>query len=244
MISVQLWSLRKEIFDLGWDPVIDTLAGAGFKHVEPFGISETAPLLLPALKRNEITTPTGHGEIVGDQLAATLDAAVGSGVELLMQPMFPAERWRDRDGVRRIAEDLNRAAEAARPYGMRIAFHNHDDEVRTMIDGRPALAALMDEVAPNVGVEFDPNWATIGGADVLELMSTLGDRIFAVHLKDGPLRGTNSDQLALGDGELGWDSFLDALDPALPRVIGLDMFAGDSLAAVLRSKRWLDERGA
>ncbi|MEZ2390335.1 hypothetical protein AB6813_12455 [bacterium RCC_150] len=40
--------MRKEIFDVGWDPVIDLLAGAGFRHVEPFGTSTTAPLLAPA----------------------------------------------------------------------------------------------------------------------------------------------------------------------------------------------------
>lgn len=243
VISVQLWSLRKEIDDVGWDRVVGTLADAGFKHVEPFAIAATAPLLAPALARTGITTPTGHGEIVGEQLSATLDAALESGVELLMQPMFPAERWQDRDGVLRIADDVNRAAEAVLPHGMRIAFHNHDDEVRTLVGGRPALLALMDEVAPNVGVEFDPNWATIGGADVLELMSALGDRIFGLHLKDGPLLGTNMDQVALGDGELAWDDFLGALDPSVPRVIGLDMFRGDSLDAVLRSKRWLDQRG-
>jgi sugar phosphate isomerase/epimerase len=241
MISVQLWSVRDEIQARGWDAVIDTLAEAEFRHVEPFGIAQTAALLRPALSRTGLTTPTGHGELIGDQLAPTLEAALECGVGLLMQPMFPAERWQDRDAVRRIADDLNRAAEAAAPHGVRIAFHNHDDEVRTQIGGRPALVALMDEVLPNVGVEFDPNWATIAGADVLDLIAALRDRIFGLHLKDGPLVGVNTDQVALGDGELAWDAFLAAVDPALPRVIGLDEFAGDSLDAVIRSKRWLDD---
>lgn len=71
---------------------------------------------------------------------------------------------------------------------------------------------------------------------------TGGDRIFALHLKDGPLEGANTDQVALGDGDLDWPAFLRAA-PAVPRVIGLDEFSGDSLDAVIRSRQWLVDHG-
>ncbi|WP_203568261.1 sugar phosphate isomerase/epimerase family protein [Aestuariimicrobium ganziense] len=240
-ISVQLWSLHEEILEtMGWEPTLERLAEAGFASVEPFGVAQTRHLFEPAVRRLGLTTPSAHGEMVSDdQRRETIGAAAELGVKLLMQPMFPAERWADRDSVRRIADDLNAAAEIAGAHGMRIAFHNHDDEVRTQIDGRAALLEVFDHVGPGVGVEFDPNWATIGGADVPALIEELGERIFAFHLKDGPaVGGSNADQVAVGDGELDWPRFL-AMVPDVPRVIGLDLFAGDTLDAVLRSRQWL-----
>src|SRR6478609_9469047 len=130
LISVQLWSVREEIEELGWDAVIDALAAAGFEHVEPFHVSRTLPKLAAALARTGLTTPTVHGELVGDELPRTIAAAAEAGATLVMHPSFPAERWHAPDGVRRIADDLERAAELAAPLGMRVAFHNHDDDLR------------------------------------------------------------------------------------------------------------------
>lgn len=240
IISVQLWSVREEIAERGWDAVIDALAAAGFEHVEPFHVSRTRPDLAPALARTGITTPTVHGELLGDELPRTIDAAAEAGATLVMHPHFPAERWHEPDGriaVGRIADDLSRAADLAAPLGMRVAFHNHDDDLRVTVDDRPALVALMEQVGPSVGVEFDPYWATIAGVDVPATIAALGDRILAVHLKDGPLTGANEDQVAVGDGELDWPAFLSLVPQAAPLVIGLDEFRGPTLDAVIRSRR-------
>lgn len=239
VISVQLWSVRAEIDELGWDAVIDALAGAGFEHVEPFHVSRTLPHLAPALARTGITTPTVHGELVGEELSRTIDAAAQAGATLVMHPSFPADRWHAPDAVERIADDLERAAKLAAPLEMRVAFHNHDDDLRATADGRPALLALMERVGPSVGVEFDPYWATIAGVDVPVTIGTLGDKVLAVHLKDGPLTGANEDQVAVGDGELDWPAFLSLVPPAAPLVIGLDEFRGPTLDAVIRSRRAL-----
>jgi len=240
MISIQLWSLRREIQEHGWNAVIDDLAQAGFVHVEPYAVAQTAPLLRAALMRTGITTPTAHGDLTGDSLGPTLEAAAQCGAELVMHPAFPEERWRSQAALEGIAADLRRAEEAARPLGMRVAFHHHDEEVRTLVQGRPALVALMDLVGPSTGVQFDPNWTTIAGADVIATMASLGSKLFAFHLKDGPLHGRNEDQVALGEGELDWPTFLAAAGSELPRVISLDMYAGDSLPAVVASRRWLE----
>jgi len=241
MISVQLWSVREEIDELGWDAVIDRLADAGFTHVEPFHVSRTLPALAPALARTGITTPTVHGELVGDELPRTVDAAAEAGATLVMHPSFPAERWHAPDGVLRIADDLERAAELAAPLGMRVAFHNHDDDLRVTVEGRPALVALMERVGPSIGVEFDPYWTTIAGVDVPSTIGAIGDKVFAVHLKDGPLDGANEDQVAVGDGQLDWPGFLSLVPPTAPLVIGLDEFRGPTLDAVIRSRARLVE---
>ncbi|HEU4544697.1 MAG TPA: sugar phosphate isomerase/epimerase, partial [Microlunatus sp.] len=200
MISIQLWSLRDAITGLGWGSVLDAVAAAGYRHVEPFGLAATLPLISESLTRNGLTIPTAHGDLTGDDLAPTLEAAAGAGVSVIVHPSFTADRWREADGIQRIAADLNHAAEAAGPHGMSVAFHNHDDDLAPGPDGRPGLVALMDHVAPSVGVEFDPHWATVAGADVLATLTALGPRVLAVHLKDGPRRPSHADQAVLGEG--------------------------------------------
>jgi sugar phosphate isomerase/epimerase len=158
---------------------------------------------------------------------------------VIIHPSFTADRWQENDGIQRIAADLNRAAETV-PPGMSVAFHNHDDDLAPGPDGRPGLVALMEHVAPNVGVEFDPHWATVAGVDVLATLAALGPRVLAVHLKDGPHRPSHADQAVLGEGHLDWPAFLTAIDPAVPRVIAADRIAGDQLDAALRSMRWLE----
>ena len=240
MISIQLWSLRDAIADLGWGSVLDAVAAAGCRHVEPFGLAVTLPLIAESLARNALTTPTAHGDLTGDDLAPTLEAAAAAGVSVIVHPSFTADRWQEKDGIQRIAADLNRAAAAAKAHGMSVAFHNHDDDLAPGPDGRPGVVALIDQVAPNVGVEFDPHWATVAGVDVLATLAALGPRVLAVHLKDGPRRPSHADQAVLGEGELDWPAFLAAIDPAVPRVIAADRIGGDQLDAALRSLRWLE----
>jgi sugar phosphate isomerase/epimerase len=239
MISIQLWSLRDAITGRGWDAVLDALAAAGCRHVEPFGLAATLPLISAALTRNGLTTPTAHGDLTGDQLDPTLEAAAAAGVSVIIHPSFAADRWQESDGIQRIAADLNRAAETV-PPGMSVAFHNHDDDLAPGPDGRPGVVGLMEHVAPNVGVEFDPHWATVAGVDVLATLAALGPRVLAVHLKDGPHRPSHADQAVLGEGELDWPAFLTAIGPDVPRVIAADRIAGDQLDAALRSMRWLE----
>jgi sugar phosphate isomerase/epimerase len=242
MIIAQLFSVRAEAAEFGWDQIITMLRDAGFRQVEPYLVADMFNEILPIMARIGVTAPTCHGSLIGDDLPRTLDAAAALDARLVVQPIFRAPRWQSPRQVSSIADDLNRAAEAARPYGMRVAFHNHDDEVRTLHAGRRALVGLMDEVDENVGVQFDPNWAAIGGADPLAVESALGERVFSLHLKDGPGLGANTDQVALGDGTLPWPEILASAPDNTPLVIAPDMFTGDSMDAVIRSYEWLTAR--
>jgi sugar phosphate isomerase/epimerase len=158
---------------------------------------------------------------------------------VIIHPSFTADRWQETAGLQRIAADLNRAAETA-PPGMSVAFHHHDDDLAPGPDGRPGLVALMDQVAPNVGVEFDPHWASVAGVDALDTLAALGPRVLAVHLEDGPRRPGHADQAVLGEGDLDWPAFLTAIAPDVPRVTAADRIAGGQLDAALRGLRWLE----
>jgi sugar phosphate isomerase/epimerase len=59
---------------------------------------------------------------------------------------------------------------------------------------------LADCLAPEVVLEVDTYWAYAGGADVPALLRRLGDRVVALHVKDGDGSLEVERQVAVGSG--------------------------------------------
>ena len=69
-----------------------------------------------------------------------------------------------------------------------------------MIDGRHGLEVLAEQLDPAVVLEVDTYWAYVGGADVPALLERLGDRVVALHIKDGDGSLDNKKQVPVGSG--------------------------------------------
>ena len=240
--SVQLWTLRDAAAADGLDAVVRLVARAGFTAIEPFALAATVDDVAPAVRELGLEVPTAHAELDTEDLDAVFDAAERLGTRTVVQHMFPAERW-STEGLAVTAGVLERAAAAGAARGIRVAVHHHDDELRTQVDGRPALLELADRLGREVGVQVDVNWAALADLDPVDLVKTLGDRVVAAHLKDGPGTGANDEQVALGRGRLDLDGFLTVLPTDAVVVLSLDAYRGDPVEAVEASRAWLDERG-
>jgi sugar phosphate isomerase/epimerase len=89
-----------------------------------------------------------------------------------------------------------------------------------------------------VVLEVDTYWAYAGGADVPALLKRLGDRVVALHLKDGDGSLDTSKQVAVGSGVLPVRDIIEAAPDAL-RVVELDDSETDLLEAVRASREFL-----
>ena len=97
---------------------------------------------------------------------------------------------------------------------------------------------LADRLTPEVVLEVDTYWAYAGGADVPALITRLGDRVVALHLKDGDGSLDTSKQVPLGSGVLPvWD--IVAAAPDALRVVELDDSETDLLEAVRAGREFL-----
>ena len=159
-------------------------------------------------------------------------AAAELGIGTVIHPFTPPDQWTSRQDVERVAALLNTAAGKAAEHGVRVAYHNHDWELRLMLDGTTSLEVLAGLVDPAVVLEVDTYWAAVGGQDVPELLGRLGDRVIALHLKDGPLTGVTADQLPLGSGDLPAAEILAAATALEVPVIEFDQYAGDIFQGV------------
>ena len=235
-VSVQLYTVRTALAE-DFDGTLAQIAGFGFTQVEPFGFVNHLDGLRK-LGDHGLSAPTTHvGLLTGDQ-DAIFTAAQELGIATVIEPHVPVDRWQNAADIEQIAAELNAAAEKAAGYGLKVGYHNHAFELESVIDGKHGLEVLADNLAPEVGLEVDTYWAYAGGADVPALLQRLGDRVFALHVKDGDGSKDNKKQVAVGSGSLPvWD-FIDAKPDAL-RVVELDDSSGDLLTAVRDSRAFL-----
>lgn len=230
-IALQLYSIRERIDSDGLAPSLARAAAAGFDRIELYNLMGWADELRTQLPANGLTAPTAHARLLGEDQAAIFATAASLGVETIIDPYTDPALWTTRDDVLRIADHLNDSAAGAREHGLALGYHNHAWEAAALGDAT-ALEVLADALDPQVVLELDAYWAAVGGADVSALLTALGARVVALHLKDAPLvdgdlSKDRFDQLPVGAGAIEWTAILDAAPHARLLVVEFDEYRGD-----------------
>ncbi|MGQ7786574.1 sugar phosphate isomerase/epimerase family protein [Nesterenkonia sp. K-15-9-6] len=232
-LSIQLYTVRDHLTaDAG--ETLERLAGIGFTQVEPFGLVDFADQLAEPMARLGLSAPTAHVKLAGADLDAVFSAARRLGVGTVVDPLIDPARWSSRDGVEGVARELREASARAADQGLRVGYHNHAFELENRIAGVPALEVFAEAAGDAVDLEVDTYWAEVGGESAPDLLRRLGERVVAIHVKDGPKTKENTDQVAVGSGSMPIAEILAAAPQALP-VVELDDFAGEIFDAVVAS---------
>ncbi len=259
--SVQLYTLRDAIAaDL--QGTVERVRAIGYERVEPYAFDQNAAAYARAFADAGVTAPTGHASVIDrDDPSAVFDAAAQLGMDVVIDPFIPTDRWRTADDAIAIADRVNALAEQAKSRGLRFGYHNHQWEFTNRVDGRPVYELFVERLAPDVVLEVDTFWATVGGADVPGVLRSLGERVVAIHVKDGEvtgdiatalpsaqsalvvpdaLRAAFENQTPAGQGEVDVPAILAAAPQAL-RVVEFDSYRGDVFEGIAQSLAWLQE---
>lgn len=259
-ISVQLWTVRDELTaDL--DGTLARLSAIGYKNVEAFGFVTRADELSAAFARHGIAPPTGHASLASgtenpfDASIAVpapeevFAAAQKLGMTTVFDPFVAPDRWTSVEEITKTAEALNAAARTGADYGISVGYHNHNQEFETKLDGRFPLEIFAELLDPAVSLELDLYWASAGGADVVALIERLGDRVTALHVKDGTLEPLPSlgsiptDQVPAGEGVVALAEALAAARDARYAIVEFDAYPGDIWHGVQVGYDFLAARG-
>ncbi|WP_235940923.1 sugar phosphate isomerase/epimerase family protein [Paramicrobacterium fandaimingii] len=236
-ISVQLYTVREAITE-DLPGTLRRLADAGFDTVEPFAFTKF-PDLADALASTKLAAPTTHQGFIADgSIAEVARAAASIGMSTVIDPFVGPDNWTSAEGVAETARRLNEAAQVAAEHGITVGYHNHAHEIESTIEAVTALEYFAGLLDPAVVLEVDTYWVAVGGADPVELLGRLGDRVVAIHVKDGPGTAETKDQVAVGSGSLDIPAILAAAPNAM-RVIELDDSRGDRFEAVVDSLAYL-----
>lgn len=187
-LGVQLYTLRNE---LPHDPenVIKAVAQIGYKEVEI--IQADIPKLMPLIKGNDLTAPSGHfdtGLITGKRTDTTwqdaIEEAKNNGIEFMVMPYLPPDDRGDLDSYRALADKMNRAGEQCAKAGLQFCYHNHAFEFAGKPGERPWDVLLARWDPKLVGLEADVFWISVAGNIPSELIRQHSSRVKLVHLKD------------------------------------------------------------
>ncbi len=256
-LSVQLYAVR-DALTADLDGTFARLAAMGLKDAEAFDFVTRADRLKAAADQHGVKLRTGHASLLSQglgfddpALAADQDApptheevfaaATTIGLEIVIDPFVAPDRWLSEDDVSKTAQLLNDAAERAADHGLRVGYHNHSQEFQASFGGVSAYEFFADQLRDDVVLEIDLYWAATGKQDVPALLGRLGDKVKALHLKDGavgadPFRPgaermdpTKLDQRPAGKGDLPLLDYLAAAPATEYGVIEFDYYAGGDI---------------
>lgn len=264
LTSVQLFTV-KDALEADLDGTLAEVARRGFTAVEPYDFVRRAAPLAAALTAHGLAAPTGHAFLASESFVnpdgsgtklpvptpdEVFDAADTLGMGTVIDPYTEPARWESREQVEETARLLNAAAEIAAARGLRVGYHNHAHELEAQFDGITGLELLAELLDPRVVLEVDLYWAARAGVDPAALLAKLGDRVVAVHVKDGTLDPEAvkayppADQVPAGTGVVPLDEALAAASALEFAIVEYDAYAGDLFDGIEQSRRFLDERAA
>ncbi|MBV1704673.1 MAG: sugar phosphate isomerase/epimerase, partial [Hyphomicrobiales bacterium] len=216
-VSFQLYSARMS------PPAaaqVATLAGLGYRNVEPYGgLLADADALAAALTAHHVGAPTTHVGLADLErdFAGVAAAARKLGVKTLIAPALPAEeRSQDLAGWKAVAGRLAAAGKRASDEGFAFAWHNHAFEFADIAGGGKPLDVLLGE-APAIGWQADLGWIARAGEDPLAWMQKYSGRVVALHVKDMAPHGTAEDEdgwADVGHGALPLEAWVAAVRAA------------------------------
>jgi sugar phosphate isomerase/epimerase len=238
-ISVQLYSVR-DALAADRPGTLARLRGIGLTAVEPYAFANDPAGLRADLDAAGLTASSGHNSLVGvDSAELVFEAAATVGIPVAIEPAV-RDVWDDADAVKRLAEELNGLVSVAAASGVKVGYHNHDWEFAALGDGT-AYDLFVSELSPEVVLEVDTYWATVGGQDAAALLRRLGDRVGFLHVKDGSLAGDPvATQLPAGAGKVPVADILAAAPDAV-RVLEFDQYEGDLFQGLAEALRFVTE---
>ena len=97
---------------------------------------------------------------------------------------------------------------------LKVGYHNHSHEL-AKFDGKTALRMLLDGLSSDAWFELDTYWLVHGGADPVQWITDVKNRIPCVHLKDFSVLPDRTNRMAeVGEGNLNWKAILAACKSA------------------------------
>lgn len=112
--------------------------------------------------------------------------------------VIPGAFLEERDKMDEFVKVVNFAQPVLEAEGISLSYHNHSDEFYLQPWGTMIHAEL--ERRTSLDFEIDTFWLWNAGADPVQTLERLKDRVHLIHLKDG-CKGGNYSGFALGEGE-------------------------------------------
>jgi sugar phosphate isomerase/epimerase len=114
-----------------------------------------------------------------------IQAHADAGVKWIVQPSMGRPGYESLDGLKRFCEYFNAVGEKCNEKGLRFGYHNHANEFKTVLEGKPVYDWMLELTDPDkVMFQLDIYWIIEGGKDPLDYFNRYPGRFELWHLKD------------------------------------------------------------
>lgn len=210
-IALQLYSIREDC-SRNLEASLKAVAEMGYEGVEFAGYygksAEELREILDKLGLKVAGTHTALDTLLEEKLGETVEFNRILENRFLIVPWLPEDRLNTVPKCLEIAGLLNDIAKKVKKEGMRVGYHNHAFEFKT-VNGNRIWDLLFDSTIPDVVMQLDTGNAMHGGASVEEILSIIRKypgRAVTVHVKE---YSSNNPNALIGEGEMKWREFFE-----------------------------------
>jgi sugar phosphate isomerase/epimerase len=207
-IGVQLASLRTEKFTMANFPgLLAAFKKMGYEGVE-FAFYITGyydtdiGTLRKALDDEGMKCCGIHLELtslLSNAIQRTIESSQILGSPYLIAANLPANNTGTIDGYAESGKYFSKIAEQLKPHQIRVGYHCHLEEFRSM-DGRVPWHAFADNSNKDVVLQLDVGHCARGGGDPVAELRKYPGRGYTVHVRD--IDPKNNTPIAVGEGTL------------------------------------------
>lgn len=207
-VALQLYSVRDKAPE-DFPGVLQAVAQMGYEGVEFAGYhGYGAAELHRFLDDVGLRSAGSHvrlAALLEDRLEETVEFNRILGSPSLVVPFHAEERPDTEEGWRRLGDTFNEIAQGLEPHGLRVGYHNYDEEFRPL-NGELPWHVFARSTSHEVILQLDTAAATRGGGEVISLLAPYPGRIYSIHLEDHAPDGS---VVLPGDGVVPFPEVLD-----------------------------------
>ena len=194
--GLQLYSVR-DAMEKDVESTLAKVAKIGYKYVEFAGFyGHSAEEIKGWLDKYGLVCTGAHYsyEEIFNDTDACIEYLNVIGCDLIIVSWYVFTKESEIDLLRENIDAIRPKLDAA---GITLAYHNHAHELKMADDGFTAFPWL--ECRTDIRFEVDTYWAFVAKTDPVKVLERLGDRLCAIHLKDGLADGSRGKPLGQGD---------------------------------------------
>ena len=158
-----------------------TIAKLGYDGAEFTADFTQVPLeeMKQVLAETGLSVPSAHVGL--DKIEEVIPYFAELGTKLIICPMTD---FATKEEAEEVAAELNRLGHIAKPYGIKIGYHNHTDEYY-VDQGKYLYDWLIEASDPEVTLfQVDCGWCSCAGVNPVEFINKHAGKIGAIHIKE------------------------------------------------------------
>jgi sugar phosphate isomerase/epimerase len=215
-IGLELYSVRDDL-QKDLEGTVRAVAKLGYQCVEFYGPyygwsdeqTRNIRKLIDDLGIRCYSTHNDQGNFRPENLQKTVDKNKALGCKYVV--MASSDPKPGLDGWKEVADQLNTAADAFAPAGLKPGYHNHQPEF-TPVNGVRPIEVLAKNTKPSVMLQLDVGTCIEAGSDPVAWIKSNPGRIRSIHLKDWSSDKAKGYQVLFGEGNAKWKNIFAAAE--------------------------------